>query len=371
MNIKEIVLRRVKMRMKFPFQTSFGTELERHFIIAEVHDGEHIGYGECVVTANPFYSEETVKTAWHLLEDFLIPIVYENNPVSHPDELNGLFRQIRRNNMAKAAIEGAVWDLYAKTEAQPLAKIIGGTKKTIEVGISIGIQPTVDALLERVDGYLEQGYRKIKIKIEPGKDVDMLAAVRKRFGNIPMMADANSAYTLDDIGVFKEMDDLDLMMFEQPLAHDDIVDHAKLQAELKTPICLDESIHSLEDTRKAIELGSARIINIKIGRVGGIAEAVRIHDLCKENGIPVWCGGMLESGIGRAHNIAITSLDNFTIPGDTAPSSRYWDEDIIVPKVKMHADGTIDVPETPGIGYAVNEAALDKYTVEKKVYQKP
>lgn len=368
MKVEKIVLRKMSMQLKSPFQTSFGTEVVRDFILTEVYTKDHVGYGECVVSGKPLYSEETVGTAWHILEDFLIPMVFEHGEFSHPDEVGRLFAPIRRNNMAKSALEGAFWDLYAKQQGVSLAKALGGTKEKIEVGISIGIQENIDDLYRIVENFLEQGYRRIKIKIKPGKDVDVLYGLRRRFGNIPMMADANSAYTLKDIDVLKELDDLDLMMIEQPLAHDDIIDHATLQKQLKTPICLDESIHSCEDARKAIELGSTRIINIKIGRVGGLSEAKRIHDLCQEKGIPVWCGGMLESGIGRAHNIAITALPNFTLPGDTAGSSRYWFEDIIEPLVTVSADGTIDVPTEPGIGYMPVPALLDKYTTAKKEY---
>ncbi|MBA4494679.1 o-succinylbenzoate synthase [Paenactinomyces guangxiensis] len=370
MKVEKIVLRKMKMKLKSPFQTSFGTEQERDFVLTEVYGDGEIGYGECVVSTAPLYSEETAGTAWHILEDFLIPMVFEQGTFGHPDEVGKLFAPIRRNHMAKSALEGAFWDLYAKRQNLSLAKALGGTKKRIEVGISIGIEEDINKLFRTVEHYLEQGYRRIKIKIKPGKDVQVLRALRDRFGDIPMMADANSAYTLNDLLLLKELDDLDLMMIEQPLAHDDIIDHAALQKQLKTPICLDESIHSYEDARKAIEWGSARIINIKIGRVGGLSEAKRIHDLCRDNGIPVWCGGMLESGIGRAHNIAITSLPNFKLPGDTAGSSRYWTEDIIRPEVEVSPDGMIEIPTTPGIGYQPVPEMLDKYTVAKKEFAK-
>lgn len=370
MKIEKVVLRKLKMDLKFPFQTSFGTQTNREFIITEVYAGNDIGYGECVVNSNPFYNEETVHTAWHILKDFLIPFLFQKEEISHPDEVNELFKQVRRNNMAKSALEGAIWDLYAKKQGKPLAEVIGGTKQKIAVGVSIGIQESKEALIETVGKYLEQGFQKIKIKIKPGKDIEMLQAVRDKYGDIPMMADANSAYTLNDVSLFKQMDSLGLIMIEQPLAHDDIVDHAKLQAEIQTPICLDESIHSVDDARKAIELGSCKIINIKIGRVGGISEAIKVHNLCKENNIPVWCGGMLESGIGRAHNLAITSLDNFTIPGDTAPSARYWEQDIIDPWIDMDSEGNIELPKKPGIGYEVNQAELEKYTEETEVFAK-
>jgi O-succinylbenzoate synthase len=367
LKIDKIVVRKLKMDLQFPFETSFGTQTDRECLIVEAHSGEVVGYGEGVASTNPYYSEETVVTTNHILGDFLIPLVLSNE-VTHPSEINDLFSGIRRNSIAKASIETALWDLYAKLENRSLADVMGGKKEKIGVGVSIGIQSTKEELLRKVEESLKLGYNKVKIKIKPGKDIDYLRAVREKFPDTPIMADANSAYTLNDIDLFKEMDDLNLMMIEQPLAHDDIIDHATLQKAILTPICLDESIHSVEDTRKAIELGSCKIINIKIGRVGGISEAIKIHDLCQENNIPVWCGGMLESGIGRAHNVAITSLENFTIPGDTAPSARYWMEDIIIPEVTMDSNGYIEIPKGPGIGYNINQEALERYTVEEETY---
>jgi O-succinylbenzoate synthase len=367
MKLNSIVLRRMQLDLKAPFQTSFGTQVVREFIVVEAHSDGEIGYGECVVTSEPLYNEETVKTSWHIMEDFLIPILYDKGNIEHPDEVSELFKPIRRNNMAKAALEGAIWDLYAKKNKVSLAEALGGEKKQIEVGVSIGIQKSLDDLLKVVEGFVLEGYKRMKIKIKPGTDYEMLAGVREKFPNIQLMADANSAYTLDDIDVLKKLDKLDLMMIEQPLANDDIIDHAKLQPQIETSVCLDESIHSLEDARKAIELGSCKIINIKIGRVGGLTEAKKIHDYCESKNIPLWCGGMLESGIGRAHNVAITTLSNFVLPGDTASSSRYWHEDIISPEV-VATNGTIDVPEGFGIGYQPVEALMDKYTLEKKEY---
>lgn len=274
---------------------------------------------------------------------------------------------IRRNQMAKAAIEGAVWDLYAKQKELTLAEALGGKKTTIDVGISIGIQPTVEDLLEVIEKHVAEGYKRIKLKIKPGWDIDVIRQVRKPFPDISLMVDANSAYTLKDLDHLKQLDEFNLMMIEQPLAHDDIIQHAKLQKAIQTPICLDESIHSYDDARNAIELGSCKIINIKIGRVGGLTESKRIHDLCRANDIPVWCGGMLEAGVGRAHNIALTTLDHFVFPGDTAGSSRYWEEDIIHPEVVVK-NGEIRVPDKPGIGYDINRSALGKYTVDQHVF---
>lgn len=365
--IKEIKLHKMNMRMKDPFSTSFGTVQDKEFFIIEAidHDGNR-GFGESVAFTSPWYSEETVKTNEHIMEDFLIPLL-QKSEIQHPDDVFEIFRPIRKNNMAKAALEGAIWDLYAKREKIPLATAIGGNKKEIDVGISIGIQPTVKDLIKVIEHYIEIGYKRMKIKIKPGWDVDVLKEVRQAFPDTPIMADANSAYTLKDLEHLKQLDDLDLMMIEQPLAHDDIIDHAALQKELNTPICLDESIHSLEDTKKAIQLGSCKIINIKIGRVGGLSEAKRIHDYCEAHGIDVWCGGMLEAGVGRAHNIALTTLSNFTMPGDTAGSSRYWEKDIISPEVIVK-NGVIEVPEKPGIGYDVDETALQQFTEYVKTF---
>ncbi|MFK8794988.1 o-succinylbenzoate synthase [Planococcus plakortidis] len=364
MKIMEVNVRKLKMVLKHPFTTSFGTFQEKEFLVVEVKDEKgNSGWGESVAFHSPWYSEETVETNLHIIRDFLVPIVLEND-IIHPEEVNGLFAHLRKNNMAKSAVEGAVWDLYAKREQVTLARALGGQLEKIEVGISIGINENMQELIETVRGFVEEGYKRIKVKIKPGFDVDVMRELRKQFPDVPMMADANSAYRIDDTELLKELDEFGLTMIEQPLASDDIIDHAKLQSQLKTPICLDESIHSLEDTRKAIELGSTKIINIKIGRVGGLTEAKKIHDYCLEKNIPVWCGGMLESGIGRAHNVALTTLPNFVLPGDTAGSSRYWEQDIILPEVTVE-DGYITVPEGNGIGYEVDRQALERYTVDK------
>jgi o-succinylbenzoate synthase len=368
MKIDRVVLRHLQMEQKSPFTTSFGTLTTKEFILVEAIDTDGIsGWGESVAFHAPWYSEETLKTNWHMLEDFLLPLTLDS-PIEHPDALSQRFSFIRKNNMAKAAIEGAIWDLYTKKKGISLSQALGGKKKQIEVGISIGIQPTIDDLLRIIDKYVTEGYRRVKVKIKPGLDVTLIAAIRERFPHIQLMADANSAYTLADTDLLKELDRYNLMMIEQPLASDDMIDHAVLQAKLQTPICLDESIHSLEDTRKAIGLGSCKVINVKIGRVGGLTEAVKIHDLCQEHRIPVWCGGMLEAGVGRAHNIAITTLDNFTMPGDTAASSHYWEQDIIEPEVTVE-NGLITVPDKPGIGYEVNRRLVDQYTVSSKTYR--
>ncbi|KAB2338572.1 o-succinylbenzoate synthase [Cytobacillus depressus] len=370
MKIEKVKFERLKMPLLSPFQTSFGTETDREFILVSVYGDGLVGYAECVAMDSPVYNEETIDTAWHVAEQFIIPKVLETE-LDSPEDFSNIFSWIRKNNMAKSAVESAIWDLYAKQKGLTLSEALGGEKEEIEVGVSIGIEPTVDGLLKKVEGFLAEGYKKIKIKIKPGVDVDRVKAIREQFGyDVPLMADANSAYTLADLETLKRLDQYGLIMIEQPLAHDDIVDHAKLQSELETPICLDESIHSLEDARKAIELGSCKIINIKIGRVGGLTQAKKIHDLCQEKGIPVWCGGMLESGIGRAHNIAIASLFNFTIPGDTSASKKYWAEDIIEPEVVLSKPGIVAVPKEPGIGYSLRQDIVDKYLLYSKVYSR-
>ena len=367
MKLKEIILRHLQMEMKFPFTTSFGTIQNKEFILVEAKDEEGVsGWGESVAFISPSYNEETLQTNWHMIEDFLIPLL-KGKDISHPDEVSAIFEPIRKNNMAKSAIEGAVWDLYAKRKGIPLYQALGGENTTIDVGISIGIQDTIEDLLNIIRKHVEDGYKRIKVKIKPGWDVDVIREIRRSFPDIQLMADANSAYRLEDLPELKKLDEFNLTMIEQPLASDDIVDHAVIQKELKTPICLDESIHSYDDARKALQLGSCEIINIKIGRVGGLTESKRIHDLCKENNIPVWCGGMIEAGVGRAHNVALTTLSNFTLPGDTAASSRYWEQDIITPEVTVH-DGVIQVPDKPGIGYDINLEAVKKFTLKEKVY---
>lgn len=363
MRITEVTIRKMKMRMKEPFSTSFGTMRDKHFLLLEAHDEiGNTGWGESVAFNAPWYTEETVETSLHMLRDFLIPLLL-GKEISHPDDIGSLFAPIRGNNMAKAALECAVWDLYAKRKGIPLAEALGGQRERIEVGISIGIQKDLPGLIDKVQRYLEEGYKRIKVKIKPGSDIDVLRGLRAAIPDVPLMADANSAYSLDDIDLLKQLDEFSLLMIEQPLAHDDIIDHAVLQKQLKTPICLDESIHSLEDVRKAVELGSTKVINVKIGRVGGLSEAKRIHDYCMEKGIPVWCGGMLEAGIGRAHNIALTSLPNFILPGDTAGSSHYWEKDIIDPEVIVE-DGYITVPTAPGIGFSPDLRTIKEFMTD-------
>lgn len=363
--LADIILRKVAMKMKTPFVTSFGKMSIKDFFIIQIIDKEgNSGFGESEAFTGPWYTEETVETVRHMLEDFLIPLLIQS-PVSHPDDLAKRFSPVRGNRMAKAALEGAVWDLYAKRQKRPLFRLIGGEKRTVNVGAAIGIQPTVEELLEKIDQALSEGYKRIKIKVKPGTDIAYLEAVRRRHPNVPLMIDANSSYSLKDIDQLRRFDDYGLLMIEQPLGNDDFLDHAALQKAVRTPICLDESIHSYEDARVAIRLNACKIVNIKIARVGGIGEAKKIHDLCRRNDIPVWCGGMLEAGVGRAQSLAVSTLPGFTIPGDTAGSARYWEKDIIVPEVAV-SDGTVRLPEQPGIGYDVDFEALERFTISEK-----
>lgn len=368
MKLTEVIIYTLKMRMKAPFKTSFGTIQDKIVLAIKATDESGIvGWGEGVAFDNPSYTEETAKTTLHMLEDFLIPSLL-GKELKHPNEVNELFKPIRRNMMAKSAIEGAVWDIYAQVTNQSLAQAIGGERKKIDVGVSIGLQPTYDALFGAIEKSLAQGYKRVKVKIKPGQDVELIRAIRERFPQLPLMADANSAYTLNDLPLLKQLDAFKLLMIEQPLAHDDLVDHALLQKELQTPICLDESITSLEDMKRAVYLQSCKVVNLKIARVGGITEAIRIHDYCMEHGVQVWCGGMLEAGIGRAHCVALTSLANFNLPGDTAASNRYWYEDLIEPEVTV-SDGMIDVPTSTGIGYQVKEQWIKQQAIDKKIFR--
>jgi O-succinylbenzoate synthase len=325
------------------------------------------GWGESVAEGTPFYSYETVQTAWHILRDFLIPSVLGKDIASIDDAI-ALGARVRGHRMAKAGLEAALWDAFAKAEGKSLSTLLGGTRKRIDVGVSIGIQPSPADLVRKVDGYLREGYRRIKIKIAPGSDLALVEAIRREHPTVPLQVDANSAYELSDIGIFRAMDPYGLLLIEQPLSCDDIYDHSKLQAELKTPICLDESIHSLADARAALELKSCRVINIKPGRVGGFTESKKIHDLCASMNIPVWHGGMLESGIGRAGNVALASLPNFTLPGDISASKRYYKEDIVDPAFEVAADGTMAVPTGPGIGVNVVVDRLDRVTVRREEF---
>jgi len=365
--ISSIELREIRLPLIHFFETSFGRTTERRIVLARVvdHDGAE-GWGECTAGEGPFYSEEWTDAAWSTLREFLAPMVV-GRELNRAADAWTLMKPVRGHRMAKATIETACWDLEARRAGAPLWRHLGGIQDEIPCGVSIGIQDSLAQLIEKIERELAAGYQRIKIKIKPGWDVNIVEQVRKRFGDIRLMGDANSAYSLADTPLFQELDHFKLMMIEQPLAHDDIFDHAKLQKEIKTPVCLDESIHSAEDATHAVQLGSGRIINVKLGRVGGHAEAQRVERVCRENDIPVWCGGMLESGIGRAHNIAMATLAGFTLPGDISASSRYWAEDIIEPAVTVSAGGTILAPQKPGIGYDVNMKRVDALTVRREV----
>ncbi|RHW30745.1 o-succinylbenzoate synthase [Neobacillus notoginsengisoli] len=395
MNISAIKLSIISMPLKQPFHTHLGTVKEREAIIVEAIDREGLsGFGEGVAFSSPWYTEETVATSWHVLTEFLLPLL-KRNPVSHPREVFGLFSGIRRNHMAKSAIELALWDLYAKQKQVPLARLLGAEMGSAPFGTegkSPGAErdlagmveklPRVDRIpsgvvvaskdeaeaLEQTAKYVEEGYQRVKVKISPANDYKLLSAIRGAFSNLPIMADANSAYSLDDAERLKVLDELNLLMIEQPLAHNDFIEHAKLQKQISTPLCLDESINSYSDAVMAIAFGSCRVIAVKAGKVGGLGEAVRIHDFCKAEGIPVWCGGMIEFGISRAHNIALASLPGFTIPGDLSSSSRFWEEDIIEPEITVE-DGWISIPRAPGIGFSINRKRLEQVTLREEVYR--
>ena len=351
--VEQIEVRTVRLRLNEPFETSFGRIDSRLiFLVSLVGDGA-VGWGEVVAAEEPRYSYETVGTARHVIRDYLAPAILAR-PLTGLHDLQERFTPFRGHNMAKAGLELAFMDLLARTRNESLSQLIGGTRPAIAVGVSLGIQPTLEQLLRRVDQYLALGYQRIKLKIKPGWDVDVAREVRRRHPDILLSVDANSAYRIDDLPQLQALDEFDLLMIEQPLEHDDLLDHAKIQSVLKTPICLDESITSARRAEQALDVGSCQIINIKIGRVGGYSEALAIHDLCYAKGIPVWCGGMLESGIGRAHNIALASLPGFTLPGDISASSRYFARDVIVPPVTVSADGLVDVPQSAGLGFAVD-----------------
>jgi o-succinylbenzoate synthase len=366
--IKQIELRELRMRLLHPFETSFGVTQDRRIVLVKVTDGTNIGYGEVTAGEGPFYSHETSETAWHVLRDFIIPRAIGKEIVAAGD-FGQFAAGIRGHNMAKAGLETALWDLEATLKGIPLWKLLGGTREEIDCGVSIGIQPSIEKLLAKIDTEVKAGYRRIKIKIKPGWDVEVIRQVRTVFPDIRLMADANSAYTLDDVELFRKMDQYNVMMFEQPLHYEDMLDHAELQKQIETPICLDESIHSADDAKKAIRIGACRIINIKLGRVGGHSEVRAVHDVCRDNGIPVWCGGMLESGIGRLHNVALSSLENFSLPGDVSASNRYWAEDIVHPPVEISSEGRIAQRSAPGGPAAyVKQDLIDRLTIRSEVF---
>ena len=366
MIISSIELREIRLPLIHFFETSFGRTTERHIILVRVIDADGVeGWGECTAGEGPFYSNEWVESAWPTMKKFLAPMIAAKE-LNRAADSWGLMKPVRGHRMAKAAIETACWDLEAKRAGVPLWKHLGGVQNEIPCGVSIGIQDSPEALLGKIQKEVSDGYQRIKIKIKPGWDRNIVELVRRHFPEIRLMGDANSAYSLNDVPLFKSLDEFDLMMIEQPLAHDDIFDHAELQKQISTAVCLDESIHSAEDAKHAIQLRSCRIINVKLGRVGGHGEAKRLEQVCRESRIPVWCGGMLESGIGRAHNIAMATLAGFTLPGDVSASSRYWEEDVIEPPVTITDHGTILAPAKPGIGFDINLPRVDHLTVRKE-----
>jgi O-succinylbenzoate synthase len=365
MKLNLIELIEINLPLVHFFETSFGRTYQRRIVLTRVVDADGAeGWGEATCGETPSYCEEWTESAWTVMEKILAPMVL-GKEFERAANVWDLMKRVRGNRMAKAAIETAVWDLEAKKLKIPLWKHLGGVRGEIECGVSIGIQDSVEQLFEKIQTELDAGYRRIKIKIAPLWDYDVIKRVREHFGDILLMGDANSAYTLNDIDLLKSLDQFDLMMLEQPLPYDDIIDHAKLQSEIRTPICLDEPIRSPEDARKAIELKSGKIINLKNGRVGGHAQSKLIEQICRENSIPLWCGGMLESGIGRAHNIAISTLGGYTLPGDVSASKRYWAEDVIEPAVEVTPHGTIVAPEAPGIGFEVRLERIDEVTTRK------
>ncbi|MGH9347175.1 MAG: o-succinylbenzoate synthase [Vicinamibacterales bacterium] len=366
MRIDRLELRLLRLPLVHFFETSFGRVSDKHFLLVTLAGEGQTGFGECVAETDPYYSGETNETCWHIITGFVAPRVLGTR-FEHPRDVLPALKAVRGHNMAKAAVEMAAWDLYARQQGVPLSRVLGGSRTEIVSGVSIGIQDSLDELVAAVERELAAGYRRVKIKIKPGWDIEAVERVRARFGNIPLMADANAAYTLADAAHLARLDPYDLMMIEQPLEYDDVWDHARLQEQIRTPICLDESIHSVRAAEEAIRLGACRIINIKPGRVGGHRESIRLHDLCQAHGIPVWHGGMLESGLGRAHNIHLSTLPHFSLPGDIAASRRYFNPDLIEPPIEVSPNGTIHVPDAPGIGVTHVQERIDAATTRLAV----
>jgi O-succinylbenzoate synthase len=365
MKIEAVTLREIQMPLVHFFETSFKRTFSRQILLLTVHCDSLDGWGECVAGEDPFYSSEWTESAWPTIKHYLAPAVL-GRTLSSGREGVALMARVRGHEMAKAALENALWDAEAKEKQLPLWKLLGGTLREVSCGVSIGIQDSIEQLLDKIETELAAGYRRIKIKVKPGWDVNVLERVRSRWPDIVLSCDANSAYTLDEVERLRKFDQFNLLMIEQPLWHDDIFYHSRLQKELRTAICLDESIHHARDAAKALDIGACRIINIKVGRVGGFTEAKKIHEVCASRDVPVWCGGMLESGIGRSHNIALSTLPNFRLPGDVSASKRYWKEDVIEPEVEVTPQGTIVIRDEPGTGYRVREDLIEKLTVRKE-----
>jgi o-succinylbenzoate synthase len=365
MKIEQITLREIRMRLKAPFETSFGVTQDRRILLVEVLADGVRGWGEITAIETPSYNSETTDTAWHIVSDFIAPVL-TGKDFAGAAEVPRALEGIRGHYMGKSGVENALWDIEAQEKGLPLWGLLGGTRAEINCGVSLGIRENPEALVNRVNEELQCGYQRIKLKIKPGKDLEYVAAVRKQFPDILLSVDANSAYRLSDIDHLRKLDEFKLLMIEQPLEWDDIHSHAALQSQISTPICLDECINNEHQAFSAIQLGACRIMNIKLGRVGGHSSARTIHDLCFERGIPVWCGGMLESGVGRAHNIAMSTLAGFTLPGDVSASGRYWAEDVIEPEVEVTSRGTIHSPTSAGLGYAVKTELIQRLTVRSQ-----
>ncbi len=365
MKIDGILLRELHLPLVRPFETSFGVTRDRRILLVEVRSEGLTGWGECTAGEHPHFSGESTDTAWQVLLNELGPMLAAESP-EHGGQCPRIFHKIRGNRMAKAALENAIWDLEAQREGIPLAQLLGGVRETIPCGVSIGIQSSIPELISIIERELAAGYQRIKLKCKPGWDVEVFEKVRSRWPAIMLSCDANSAYRLRDADHLVTFDDFDLLMIEQPLWHDDFYFHSMLQKRLNTAICLDESIRNRRDALAAIEMESCRIINIKLGRVGGFSEAIAVHNAAQERGIPVWCGGMLESGIGRSHNIALSSLENFSLPGDVSASARYWKEDIVEPEITVSPEGEITIPDSPGRGYEVRYDLIEQLTVRKE-----
>jgi O-succinylbenzoate synthase len=368
MKIDSITLHHLRMPLVSPFETSFGRQHARDCLILEVFSEGLVGYGEAVADRDPGYSYETALTSWHILSDFVLPFVVGEN-LNSLDDLQKTFHTIRGHLMAKAGLEMAIWDLMGKQTGSSLQSMLGGVRQSVDVGVSVGLQDSPTALVKVVADYLEQGYRRVKIKIKPGRDFGDTKAVREAFPDLRLQVDANSAFQLNNIDALLPLDNLNLLLIEQPLAEDDLWDHRIIQQQMRTPICLDESILSVRHARQALEMGSCRVINIKSGRVGGLGESKDIHDFCVQQQIPVWCGGMLETGVGRASNLALASLPGFTLPGDISASSRYYQEDITAERFVLNSDSTIDVPNGPGLGVHIDRGALERATINRATFE--
>jgi len=365
MKIEAVTLREIQMPLVHFFETSFGRTYSRRVLLVTVHSEGIDGWGESVAAEDPFYSSEWMESAWPTLTKYLVPALL-GKKIESGRECPALLARVRGHRMAKGGLENAIWDAAAVQKKTPLWKLLGGIRREIPCGVSIGIQDSVEQLLEKIETELAAGYRRIKVKVKPGWDVNVLERIRSRWADITLSCDANSAYTLDQVEHVRNFDQFHLLMIEQPLWNDDLYYHARLQKELRTPICLDESIVSARAATVAAETGACRIVNIKVGRVGGFSEALKVHDICQSHKIPVWCGGMLETGIGRAHNIALSTLENFSLPGDVSASKRYWKEDIIEPEVEVSREGLIPISDQPGTGYRVRPDVIEKLTVRKE-----